>query len=338
MASLLVGALIAAAVVIVTPVWDRPSDESSAPATDAGVRVDLERRIADFTTDMVATARYAPPDRTERETVAEGVALYVDGRHEAAVRKLAEVDFGVRILTDTADGSGTATDVDGAKGNGTKADGSGRDRTDGNGTRGRRFAEIADRAAEARRGWGRVYVALDAPAGFSVQVPHPVADAYSDTLGVGVLRGAPGGVLVIAGTHRTAGEGDAADVAHRRDTVFHAVCAELVTRRMPGIQVHGFADGTSPAHDLIVSTGAGAEGRPQAVTLARALADDGFAVCRAWSGRCPLAGRTNKQGLLATAEGVPFLHVEVSRTVRADPSRSRGAIAAMTTAVGGWRP
>ncbi|MEV4974398.1 hypothetical protein [Streptomyces scopuliridis] len=303
MASLLVGVLIAAAVVIVTPVLDRHSDEPSAPAT--GNDLDLEHRIGGFAADTVTDAGFLPPNRVEREIVAAGVGLYLDGKRGEAERKLAEVDFGVRVLRDT--------------------------------DKGRRYAEIADRAREGLRGWGRVYIDLDAPTRFSVQVPHPVADAYSDTLGVGVLRGAPGGVLVVAGAHRAAGEGNAADVAHRTDTVFHAVCAELVARGLPGIQIHGFADKTSRAHDAVVSTGAGDEGRPQAVTLARALTDDDFRVCRAWSAKCPLAGRTNKQGRLASDDGVPFIHVEFSRTVREDAARSRRVVEAMTTAVAEWK-
>ncbi|MFJ2176834.1 hypothetical protein ACIOHE_28550 [Streptomyces sp. NPDC087851] len=324
MASLLVAALIAVVVVIVTPLLGRSSGTSSPPAgtgdADLATEVDLEHRIADFATAKVAEARYLPPNRAQRDTLAEGVALYVDGKHEAAERRLAEVDFGVRILRDTVRAPATAGSAPSAASDAP----------------GRRYAEIADRAGEDMRGWGRVYVALDAPVHFSVQVPHPVADAYSDLLGVGVLRSTPGGVLVIAGTRRTAGEGKAADVAHRRDTVFHAVCAELVARRMPGIQVHGFADSSAPDHDLVVSTGAGEAARPQAVTLARALSDDGFRVCRAWSAKCPLAGRKNKQGVLAADEDVPFLHVEASRTVRTDPSRMRGAIEAMTAAVRQW--
>lgn len=303
-ASLLVGALIVAAVVIVTPLWDRHSGSPSPPAAGSGTELDLGRRIADFAKDTVADAGFRPPNRAERETVASGVALYLDGRRGEAERRLAEVDFGVRILRDSE--------------------------------RGRRFAEIADRAGEDTRGWGRVYIPLDGPARFSVQVPHPVADAYSETLGAGVLRTTPGGVLVIAGAHRTAGEGNAADMAHRTDTVFHAVCAELVARRLPGIQIHGFADTTSPSHEAVVSTGAGDQARPQAITLARALKTAGFRVCRAWTANCPLAGRTNKQGRLAADAEVPFIHVEFSRTVRTDPARTRDAVEAMSAAVADW--
>ncbi|MFJ8001425.1 hypothetical protein ACIQ7D_30695 [Streptomyces sp. NPDC096310] len=331
MASLLVAALIAVVVVIVTPLLGGSSDSSSPPAGDGdgATEVDLERRIADFATVKVADARYLPPQRVERDILAEGVALYVDGKHEEAERRLAEVDFGVRILRDSVRTPATAGSAASDAGVASEASAA-------SDAPGRRYAEIADRAGENMRGWGRVYVALDDPVHFSVQVPHPVADAYSDLLGVGILRSAPGGVLVMAGTHRTAGEGKAADVAHRRDTVFHAVCAELVARRLPGIQVHGFADNSAPDHDLVVSTGAGETARPQAVALARALTDDGFRVCRAWSATCPLAGRKNKQGVLAAEKDVPFLHVETSRTVRTDPSRMRDAIEAMAAAVRQW--
>lgn len=227
----------------------------------------------------------------------------MDGEREKAASRLADVDFGVRVVRDGP---------------------------------GRRYAEIADRGDETRRGWGRVYIDLDTAPRYSVQVPHPVADAYSDRLGTGVLRAAPGGILVVAGAHRRAGEGDAADVAHRRDTVFHAITVELVARRIPGIQVHGFADSSVPGRDVVVSTGAGTVARPQGRTMADALEDDGFRVCRAWVDKCPLEGRNNKQGRLAAAEDVPFLHVEVSRAVRGDASRTARAVAAMAKAVREW--
>ncbi|MDJ0460671.1 hypothetical protein [Streptomyces sp. H27-C3] len=252
----------------------------------------------------MAEAAYRPPRRVERRTVAEGVGLLADGRRKEADRKLAEVDFGVRTLTDTATG--------------------------------RRFAEVADLAGEDTRGWGRVYVALDGPARWSVQVPHPVADADSEKLGAGVLTAAPGGVMVLAGAHRRAGEDDAADVAHRRETVFHAVCAELAGRGLPGVQLHGFSDRTESDFDVITATGAGAEGREDARRLARELDKRGFDVCRAWARKCVLEGRTNEQGRLAADEEVPFLHAEFSRSVRSDEKRIGRAVASLRTVVARW--
>lgn len=258
---------------------------------------DLARRITDFTRGTVAHSGYQPPLRAQRRTVAEGVGLFLDGRRAEAGRRLAEVEFGIREFADTGTG--------------------------------RRYAEIADRAAEAGRGWGRVYVDLGAPIRWSVQVPHPVADTGSEQLGLGVLRARPGGVLVLAGAHRNAGKGDRADVAHRRDTVFDAVCDELVERRLPGLQVHGFADATEPDYDVIASTGKGDHGLAAARRTATALRREGFDVCRAWVRRCALEGRSNEQGRRAAADGVPFLHMEFSRSVRDDEGRMRRAVAAM---------
>ncbi|URM91335.1 hypothetical protein LUW75_16660 [Streptomyces sp. MRC013] len=260
-----------------------PVEPSAGPERHS---VDLGDHVSAFTGGLGPRGGYREPVRGERRTVAEGVGLFLDGRRAEAGRHLAGVGFRVRTLTDRATG--------------------------------RRYAEIAD-ATEARaatRGWGRVYVDLGSPSRWSVQVPHPVADTDSEDVGVAMLRGTPGGVLVLAGAHREAGRGDAADVSHRRDTVFHAVCDELLKRGLPGIQVHGFDDATAPGYDAIVSTGSGTRGRAAGRAMSDALRDRGFDPCRAWSRKCPLEGRTNVQGRAADKAGVPFLHVEFSRSVR----------------------
>ncbi|UQX01690.1 hypothetical protein [Streptomyces sp. RerS4] len=243
---------------------------------------------------------------------------------------------------------------------------------------GRRYAEVADAAVGsgrsgrgAGRGWGRIYVDLDGPARWSVQVPHPLADRDTERLGAEVLRGAPGGVMVLAGAHREAasgaggrGEGDEdaspekdpADMAHRTDSVFHAVVTELTRRGLPGIQLHGFADSSAPGARAVVSTGAGDAAGAEAAALADALegawgarrgrvegrvrgAPDGrgaAAVCRAWADPCPLAGRTNQQGRLAAERGTRFLHLELARAVRSDAGASAGAVRAITYVTQGW--
>ncbi|MFJ9679488.1 hypothetical protein ACIRP2_15640 [Streptomyces sp. NPDC101194] len=288
-----IGALVA----VLVPSGDRPRHGPAAP--DARDGDDLARRITEFTRGTVAHSDYQRPLPAQRRTVAEAVGLFLDGHRAEAGRRLAEVDFGIRTFTDTGTG--------------------------------RRFAEIADRAAEVRRGWGRVYVDLGAPARWSVQVPHPVADTRSEQLGIEVLRARTGGVMVLAGAHRNAGKGDRADVAHRSDSVFDVVCDELVRRRLPGVQVHGFADSTEPDYDVIASTGKGEAGRVAARRTATALRREGFAVCRAWVRRCALEGRSNEQGRRAATDGVPFLHMEFSRSVRDDEERMRQAAGALAT-------
>ncbi|MEW2162084.1 hypothetical protein AB0912_03665 [Streptomyces sp. NPDC007084] len=281
-------------------------DSAADPAGSGPPRVDLARSIAAYTDRFAPDGSFQPPSATERETVADGVGLLLDGHREQAEHRLAEVDFAVRTIVDSVTG--------------------------------RRFAEVYDRVDQgpAPRGWGRVLVGLDHPVRWSVQVPHPVADQDTELLGVRVLRGSPGGLLVIAGAHRKSGEGNAADVAHRRDTVFHAVCAELVRRGVPGVQLHGFARESAPRYDVIASTGAGKDGLAAGRRLADALGSRGFAVCRAWARSCPLSGQDNTQGRAAAAAKVPFLHVEFAPGPRTDGRQAARVAEAVSVVTRGW--
>nr|WSY50945.1 hypothetical protein OG999_13045 [Streptomyces sp. NBC_00886] len=270
----------------------------------AGVR--LERRITDYTAGFHEDSGYREPSRAERRAVADAVGLILDGHLDRARPVLADVDFQVRTLTDA--------------------------------TTGRQYAELSDRTEDgpAPRGWGRVYIDLSAPVRWSVQVPHPVADADTERVGTRVLLGSPGGIMVLAGAHRRAGAGNSADVAHRTDSVFDAVCDELVRRGLPGIQVHGFADDSAPGHDVVASTGKGGAGRADGRRLADALDARGFAVCRAWAHACPLEGRDNVQGREAATEDVTFLHVEFTHSVRVNDARIDRAVSAIDTITARW--
>ncbi|MFJ6935469.1 hypothetical protein [Streptomyces sp. NPDC101132] len=215
------------------------------------------------------------------------MSMLLDGDHEAAKRQLAEVDYGLQTFTDSVSG--------------------------------RRFAEVADTASftgSRSRGWGRVYLDLTEPVRWSVQVPHPVADENTEDLGARVLRGEPGGVLVLAGAHRTAGTGNAADVAHRTDSVFHSVIDELMRRKLPGVQLHGFANESFPEFDVVVSTGAGDRAVSDAKLLARQLKAGDLEVCPAWARKCKLSGTSNEQGQVAAEERLRFLHIELNRGIR----------------------
>ncbi|MEU4728921.1 hypothetical protein [Streptomyces sp. NPDC023588] len=282
-----------------------------APPTAPGPRPspagDLEQRISRFTAGFGERGGYRTPTDRERQAFTRAVAQLLDGDPEHARAGLAEIDFDLRTVTDAASG--------------------------------RRYAEVADAASESghtTRGWGRVYVNLDGPARWSVQVPHPVADARTELLGARVLRGAPGGVLVLAGAHRDAGEDGEADVAHREDSVFHAVVDELTRRNLPGVQLHGFADESFPGRDAVVSTGRGDSAVADAEQLTAALRRDGLDVCTAYSARCKLAGRENEQGQAAADRRSRFLHVELNRKVRDDDAQLHRAAASITTLTERW--
>nr|WP_157166219.1 hypothetical protein [Streptomyces typhae] len=279
--------------------------ERDLPA-DAGV----EELITAYTSSFSEDSGYDRPTRDERRAVADGVALLLDRHRSRAERRLADVDFRVRTVTEPSTG--------------------------------RRYAEVSDRLdvdgdSEAPRGWGRAYIDLDSPIRWSVQVPHPVADRSTEHLGAALLSRSPGGVLVIAGAHRKAGRGDEADVAHRRKSVFHAICDELAKRGVPGIQVHGMADDSAPRYDVVASTGRGREAVAEGRDLADALRRRGYEVCRAWARSCPLEGRRNVQGRTAWAEETEFLHVEFGAGIRDSRAGRRKAVAAMAAVTRDWR-
>ncbi|MBB4966562.1 hypothetical protein [Saccharothrix violaceirubra] len=181
------------------------------------------------------------------------------------------------------------------------------------------------------RMWGLYVVDLSAPVRLAVQVPHPANDLRTDGLGLDLFRRVPGAVLSVAGTHRRAGDG-AGDVAHRTDSVFHAVAAEHTGRGLAQVQVHGFDDASLPDVDVVLSPGAARDGDHLKGVADRL--DEDLEVCRAWSRDCDdLEGRTNVQGEEAAEHGVPFAHVELSRSVRESASSRRQVVDALAE----WR-
>lgn len=289
----------------VVTVGDRPSAHTTSRPPDAGDGI--EQRIAKFTSGFAERGRYEVPTRQERQAFTHALALLLDGDPEGARAQLIRMGFSLNILRDS--------------------------------TNGRRYAEVAEDASGPigdYRGWGRVYVDLDHPVRWSVQVPHPVADARTELLGARTMREAPGGVLVLAGAHRNAGKAGAADVAHRADSLFHSVVEELTRRKFPGIQLHGFADESFIGYDAVVSTAAGNMAQADAQRLAIALRSDGLSVCGAHLDRCKLAGTENEQGLLAAKEKVRFLHVELNRRVRGEDTRLNQTAASLGRITEQW--
>ncbi len=269
---------------------ERPRVAQSTPS--GPVPVDLAARVDEYTAGFTADGPYTAPDAAQRRAVAEGVLGALDGQSEQAGRALARAGYRLTEFTEAATGRRVAE-----------------------------IAEIADDPGTGSRGWGRVYLDLSARPYWSVQVPHPVSDARTEALGVDMFRAAPGGVLVLAGAHRRAGADGSSDVAHRSDTVFAAVVEALTGRGLPGIQVHGFDEGSLPGQDAVVSSGAGQAG-PAAELTAAGLARAGYAVCRAWREKCgQLGGTTNVEGRFAAGAGVPWLHVELGNGLRTEPAR-----------------
>ncbi len=258
----------------------------------------MNQRVIAYARQAADRAPYRPPSAADRERLARGVGRLLDGDRPGAERALADAGFRVTRLTDAVSG--------------------------------RRYDEVAARGSGPEARWGRLYVSAGAGIRWSVQVPHPVADRHTEDLGARLLEDTPQGALVLAGAHRTAGRGDAADVAHRTDSAFHAIVRELQKRDVPGVQLHGFAQTRSRPYDAVVSTGAARASTEDAARLAALMESRDLRVCRAWSAPCPLEGTTNVQGRSAQRHGAPFLHVELAPKARSAAPETREATRART--------
>ncbi|MCG5459097.1 hypothetical protein PSH03_004862 [Micromonospora sp. PSH03] len=175
------------------------------------------------------------------------------------------------------------------------------------------------------RSWGAVLVDRSTTPRTVIEVPHPGFDINTEKLGLVLYRKAPASVLLVAGAHRQAADGDA-DVAHNDRSLFHALATEFADNGLDQIQLHGFADRNLPTSDAVVSTGS-APVTPVARRIADGLSGAGLNTCRAWVKKCgQLEGKTNEQGRAAAALDAVFIHLELSWSVRRDTeARSRVA-------------
>lgn len=295
-------ASLVAAAVTATVVATSDSDDGGGGGDGT---VDLSQRITRYTARFPVNSGYRAPSRAERAAVRGGVMDVLDGRTAAAARGLAEVGYTVRTL-----------------------------RLHGSDRRVAEIAESGDR--DTGRGWGRIYVDLSRPVRWSLQVPHPRADMRSELMGAELFDAAPGAVMVLAGANRFAGQGDEADMAHQEDSAFNAVCTALVGRSMPAIQLHGFADASSPGHEVVLSPSVTRAG-PEVHRAADLVEGSGLRTCRTWMQECGrLEGTKNVQGRAAAQHGLPFLHVENSRTVRDDPALRSRVVDSLRRVAQGW--
>jgi hypothetical protein len=271
-----VGTLLAAVTFLLAFVLTSRVDLGSVP------RIDLEERVRKVAGPR-RDSRYVDSTRVQRQVLAEGLALALDRKLNEARQRLDREDYAVHRVVDRIAG--------------------------------RAFLEIRE-DGDRNRGWGSVFVDLSMPTRLVIQIPHPVSDMHTESLGVQLFRRLPGSVLVLAGAHRNAGPGDAADVAHRTDSVFHAFTEVLNRNDVPAIQLHGFHNDSLGGVDVVVSTGVAAP-NTQSREVIRLLRAKGLSVCIAWEMRCgALEGRTNVQGQAIAARGGSFLHIEISRKVR----------------------
>lgn len=236
--------------------------------------------VTRFTAGLSPDDPYRAPTRAERHAGLTALRPLVTGTGAADAKALASLGFTVRAGTDMA----------------------------------RPYVLAASRPGD-ERAWGMYVADQSTPPRLVIEVPHPKADRNTEELGVELHRRVPGSVVLIAGAHRRAA-GDAADVAHRTDSLFHAVADDLAARGVPQVQLHGFDEDNLPGYDLVLSSGA-ARVSGAAERAADGAETAGLPVCRAWWDDCgKLEGTTNAQGKAAAEHGSVFLHIEVTGRLR----------------------
>lgn len=200
-----------------------------------------------------------------------------------------------------------------------------------------------------RRGAGVVTVRSGATAPWVIEVPHSFFDEGTLEVGLNAFVLANARALLVNTVHRyrsranspadgaeTSDDDDASagsDVAHAESSFFlsaHAACVDLLGE-VGVVQLHGYADASAPSADLVLSpAGSRADAVPVARALERAL---GIRVAVYPRDIRKLGGTKNVQARYSIAAGRPFLHVEMSRTLRkqltTDPERLRAFSAAL---------
>ena len=276
--------------------------------------VDLEGLVVAFVKSIPGpgTDAMALPTEAQKSRFVEALRAARDGDPRRAKELVTPLDYGVRTLVDSV-------------------------------TRRRLyvFEERRTRGGEWPHGWGMYVIAAGSSRPLLVEVAHPVHDVNTPQVGVQAFRDGRAAALLVAGAHRHANRDGSSDVAHDDRTMFAEVNRALVRRGQIVVQPHAFdnagrakeSDGIEHS-DVVVSAGT-APPPPVVDAVTQALRGEGFAVCEYDGERCAdLGGTLNVEGGWCREVGATFVHLELDRAVRDDPTRR--ALAARTVVNSCW--
>lgn len=192
----------------------------------------------------------------------------------------------------------------------------------------------------ARRGAGALLLRSGEAEPWVIEVPHSFFDEGTLEIGLNAFVWRRARALLVNTVHRysaSARQDDAtdtddddsspSDVAHAQASFFltaHAACVDNLGE-VGIVQLHGFSDASAARADLVLSAaGSRADPGPIARALERAL---GIRVAIYPTQIHKLGGTKNRQAQYSISVGRPFLHVEISKSLRRqltqDPERLR---------------
>lgn len=200
-----------------------------------------------------------------------------------------------------------------------------------------------------RRGAGVVTLRAGPAQPWVIEVPHSFFDEGTLEVGLNAFVLTNARALLVNTVHRyrsrasapvegtdTSDEDDdsvSSDVAHAESSFFLTAHAALVDSLgdVGVVQLHGYGEGSAPTADLVLSAaGSRADPVPAAKALERAL---GIRVAVYPKQIRKLGGTKNVQARYSISVGRPFLHVEMSRSLRkqltTEPERLRAFIGAL---------
>lgn len=182
--------------------------------------------------------------------------------------------------------------------------------------------------ADSRRGAGAVAVRIGGAAPVLVEAPHTFFDMGTLPIALAAFDAGRCRALLVNTVHRhAAGGGDTgageddgggfvSDVAHAPSSFFLAAHRALLglAPAPATVQIHGFADQNAPGAGVILSAAGSSAPLDGVADRLRAVVGDG--VRRYPAEVSVLGGLKNVQAVASRTAGAPFLHVEISRTLR----------------------
>jgi hypothetical protein len=203
-------------------------------------------------------------------------------------------------------------------------------------------AELLVEQQAERRGAGALVLRSGEALPWVLEVPHSFFDEGTLEIGLNAFVWRRARALLVNTVHRyralaSSPNDDApdsddddtspSDVAHAEASFFltaHAACVDSLGD-VGIVQLHGFSDASAPKADLVLSpAGSRADPVPIAQALERAL---GIRVAVYPTQIRKLGGTHNRQAHYSISVGRPFLHVEISKSLRKqltqDPERLR---------------